>query len=88
MELRGKVTHKLQPFINEQGETKSQEFVIEHESGQYPKIACIKCFSKILPQLDTVHVGDDVTVKINVDAREYNGKYYNQLTAYEVKREF
>ena len=88
MELKGKVTHKLQPFINEQGETKSQEFVIEHESGQYPKSACIKCFSKMLPELDKVNIGDDVSVKINVDAREWNDKFYNQVTAYDIKTDF
>ena len=34
-----------------------------------------------------IQVGEVMTVHINIDAREYNGKYYNDIRAWKVTRE-
>jgi hypothetical protein len=34
-----------------------------------------------------IQAGEVMTVHINIDAREYNGKYYNDIRAWKVTRE-
>ena len=61
----------------------SREFVVETQ-GQYPNRACIKLFGQ--EKIDTypVKVGDVVTVSFDINASEYNGRWYNQLNAWNI----
>lgn len=87
MDISGKVIAVLQL---QQGTSKStnrewskQEFVIETQD-QYPKKVCFQLFGeervKMCPK-----VGDEVCVKFDVNAREYQGRWFNQIDAWSVE---
>lgn len=61
----------------------SREFVVETQE-QYPNRACIKLFGQEKIDKHPVNVGDIVTVSFDINASEYNGRWYNQLNAWNI----
>lgn len=86
MAIRGKVVaiNQLQSGVSKTKGTpwKKQEFVIETE-GQYPKKVA---FSLMNDKIDNANIQMGQTLEIEVDAqsREYNGRWYTELTAWRV----
>ena len=64
---------------------KVQEFVIEtHE--QYPKKCAFEVFGEDRLQQFNIQVGDELKVSFDIDAAEFNGRWYNRLRAWRVER--
>ncbi len=64
---------------------KMQEFVIEtHE--QYPRKCMFSVFGEDRLREFNIQVGEELTVSFDIDAREYNGRWYNDLRAWRVQR--
>ncbi len=87
MEISGKIIAVL-PLQSGQGRNglwRSQDFVIETD-GQYPKRACINLFNDRIDKFP-ITVGETVTVSFDIEAREYNGRWYNTVRAWNVKKE-
>lgn len=63
----------------------SREYVIEIP-GQYPKKMCFKIFGEDRLKQFNLHKDETVTVQFDIDAHEYNGRYYNEIQAYNVLR--
>ena len=63
----------------------SQDFVIEETKGAFPAKMVFSVFGK--EKLDTwnIAVGKHLRVHINVNAKEYNGKWYNSVQAWKVE---
>ena len=61
----------------------SREFVVETQE-QYPNRACLKLFGQEKIDKHPVNVGDIVTVSFDINASEYNGRWYNQLNAWNI----
>lgn len=82
MEITGtiKQINPVQVGQSAKGEWKKQEVIIETE-GQYPKTVCITLFND--KTNGTFQVGDVVKFDVNVDSREFNGKYYTTVTAFK-----
>ena len=59
----------------------SQEYVIE-VPGQYPR----KCVFRIFGEDRIKQMNEDVTVSFDIDAHEYNGRWFNEIRAYNVVR--
>ena len=63
----------------------SQEFVIEtHE--QYPRKCVFTVFGEDRLKEMNIEVGKEMTVSFDIDAHEYNGRWYNQIRAWNVSR--
>ena len=62
----------------------SQEFVME-VPGQFPRKICFRLFGQERINEAHVQVGDDVQVSFDIDAREYNGRWYNTVNAFRVQ---
>ena len=77
MEIKGKVTHILEPVTgtSAKGDWKKQTFVILEDKEQYPKSIAIDAFNKDLE----FKVGDVINVSINIESREYQGKWYTNV---------
>ena len=87
MELSGKVIAVLElqqgTSASSGKEWKRQAAVIETDD-QYPKKMVFDMFNdKIKP----LQIGEVITVHFNVDAKEWQGKWFNQLTAYKIESE-
>lgn len=64
----------------------AQEYVIEIP-GTYPKRVCFEVFGEERIKEFDIKVMDTLTVSFDIDAREYNGRWFNTLRAWKVVRE-
>lgn len=64
---------------------KIQEYVIETHD-QYPRKCCFNVFGAEKISQFNIQVGEELTVSFDIDAREYQGKYYNDIRAWAVNR--
>lgn len=85
MEIQGKITAILaeRAGVSARGEWKSQEFVITTQE-QYPRMICFQVFGADKIASFALQVGQTVNVGFDISAREYQGRYYNQLNAWKV----
>ena len=84
MEIAGKIISllPLQKGTGKNGEWKKQEFILETQSN-YPKKVCIALWGPKIDQFK-VKAGDIITAKIEVESREFNGKWYTDIKAYQI----
>ncbi|MGL4852394.1 MAG: DUF3127 domain-containing protein [Phocaeicola sp.] len=88
MELQGKVIAVLEPKggVSKTGnEWKVQEYVIETHD-QYPKKLCFEVFGNEKIDQFKIQMGEEVNVFFDVDAREWNGRWFNSIRAWKVER--
>ena len=88
MEITGKIIAVLpeRGGVSKTGnEWKTQEYVLEtHE--QYPKKICFNVFGADKIAQFNIQVGEEMTVSFDINAREYNGRWYNDIRAWKVER--
>lgn len=63
----------------------SQEYVIE-VPGTYPRKMMFNIFGEDRIKQFNIQVGEEITVQFDIDAREYNGRWYNDIRAYNILR--
>ena len=62
-----------------------QQYVIEtHE--QYPKKLCFDVFGEDKINQFNIQIGEELTVYLDINAREYQGRWYNSFRAWKVER--
>lgn len=87
MELQGKVIAALpeRSGVSARGEWKSQEFVIEYQEGQYPRHLVFTVFGADRLQRFNIQIGQTVLVAFDVDAHEWNGRWFTDIRAFDVR---
>lgn len=88
MEFTGKCIAVCQPKSGEKN-GKSwcvQEFVFEETEGQYQKKVCVTVFGEDRIKEFGIVVGEAYKVSFDIDAREYNGRWFNSIKAYKVEK--
>ena len=63
----------------------SQDYVIE-VPGQYPKKCLFRVFGEDRIKQFNIQMGEDITVSFDIDAHEFNGRWFNDVRAYNVQR--
>ncbi len=63
----------------------SQEYVIE-VPGQYPRKCLFRIFGEDRIKQFNIQMNEDVTIQFDIDAHEYNGRWFNEIRAYNVVR--
>ena len=63
----------------------SQDYVIE-VPGQYPKRCVFRIFGEDRIKQFNVQMNEDVTVQFDIDAHEFNGRWFNDVRAYNIIR--
>lgn len=90
MELTGKIIVALPErggvSARTGNEWKAQSFVLETINEQYPKKFVFDVFGADRLANFNIQVGDVMTVSFDIDAREYNGRWYNDVRAWKVDR--
>ena len=82
MEFTGKIIAILQPRggVSKSGnEWKSQEYVIE-DHGQYPRKMCFDVFGADKIEQFNIQMGEELTVSFDVDARQWQDRWFNCRT--------
>lgn len=90
MEIQGKIIQvlPLQSGIGKASgkEWKKQEYVLE-TIDQFPKKICFNLWGDAIDRAQ-LHEGEDVTVQIDIESREFNGRWYTDVKGWRVDRGF
>lgn len=70
---------------SQRGEWKSQSFVIETQE-QYPKHLCFEVFGADRITQFNIKCGETITVQFDIDARQYQDRWFNSIKAWNVIR--
>ena len=63
----------------------SQDYVIE-VPGQYPRKCLFRIFGEDRIKQFNIQMNEDVTVQFDIDAHEFNGRWFNDIRAYNILR--
>ena len=89
MEFTGKIIAILSPrggvSKTSGNEWKSQEYVIENHD-QYPRKMCFDVFGADKIEQFNIQMGEELTVSFDVDARQWNDRWFNSIRAWKVER--
>ena len=86
MELIGKIVQvlPLQSGTSKAGNPwQKQEYILETLGTQYPRKVCFELFGDNVNKFP-LQVGQEVTVSIDVESREFNGRWYTSVRAWNV----
>lgn len=91
MEITGKVVHAMEMRRGVSQRTgnpwASRDYVLEIPNGSYsPRHFVFTVFGEDRIKQFALRKDEEVTIKFDVDANEYQGKWYNKVTAYDVVR--
>ena len=87
LDITGKLVQlmPIQSGTSARGGWSKQEFIIETEE-QYPKKVCISLWGDKLKDIEGVQTGDTITVSINIESREFNGRWYTDIRAWRIQK--
>ena len=87
MDLQGKVIAVLpaREGTSARGPWKSQEYVIETHD-QYPKKMVFNIFGADRIEQFAIKAGEEINVSFDIDAHEYNGRWFNNVRAWNIQR--
>ena len=89
MELTGRIIVVLPPSSGVSARTgnnwMSQDYVIE-VPGQYPRKCLFRIFGEDRIKQFNIQQGEDLTVQFDIDAHEFNGRWFNDVRAYNIIR--
>ena len=63
----------------------SQDYVIE-VPGQYPRKCLFRIFGEDRIKQFNIQMNEDITVQFDIDAHEFNGRWFNDIRAYNILR--
>ena len=86
MEINGKIIELLPEQSGEStnGTWRKQQYILETGS-QYPKKICFMVWSDKIDEL-AIKQGENLSVSIDIESREYNGRWYTDVKAWKVTR--
>jgi len=85
MEITGRII-KAMPLQSGQGKNgpwKKQDYILEIPSEKFPKKVCITLWGDNIDKFN-IREGNNVTASIDVESREFNGKWYTDVKAWKV----
>jgi hypothetical protein len=88
MSLELKATFKKSlPLVSGQGKNgtwQKQDFIIE-TPGQYPKNVCCTLWGDKVNMLSSLNDGQEITVHLDLESREYNGRWYTDVKVWKLE---
>ena len=87
MEVSGKI-FKVLPLVTGEGRNgkwQKQELVLEMDSGKYPKKVLVSVWGDLVTN-NTFQEGSDISLEVDIESREYNGRWYTDVKAWRVNR--
>ena len=89
MEFTGRIIKALEPrggVSNRTGNPwKMQDFVIEETMGQFPKRMVFNVFGEENLTRFNIQEGQELTVSFDINAREYNGRWYTSIRGWKAE---
>ena len=89
MDLTGRIIAVMQPRSGVSSRTgnpwMTQEYVLE-VPGQYPRRMVFNIFGEDRIKQFNIQMNEDLTVQFDIDAREYQGRWFNDIRAFNIIR--
>lgn len=89
MELEGKIIQVLEARGGTSARTgtpwKVQSYVLEVPNGQYPRRMMFEVFGEDKIAQMNIQEGQDLKVSFDIDAHEYQGRWFNSIRAWKVE---
>lgn len=82
-DLTGKIKLIQEAKTFDSGFTK-REMVVVVEDGKYPQEINLEFVQEKVNLLDSLQIGQEVTVSFDIRGREYNGRYFNNLQGWKI----
>lgn len=85
MDIEGKIVIKLpeQSGASQKGPWVKQDIVIE-QTKELNKKMCITLWGDKVKEVSNLSIGDIVTIGVNIESREYNGRWYTEVRAWKI----
>jgi len=86
MELSGKIVQILpeQGGTSTKGSWRKRDYILELP-GTYPKKVCLTVWGDNIDQFN-MNMGDEVNASVDIESREYNGRWYTDVKAWKVEK--
>ncbi len=88
MNISGKIVEvlPLQSGMGRNGEWKKQAYIVEYNSNsQFPKKMMFSIWGDKISQFN-IQKDQMVSIDFDIDCREFNGRWYNDITAWRVSQ--
>ena len=87
MNLQGKIVEVREEQSGEsaKGPWRKQEYILETD-GQYPKQICFMAWNDKIDEF-AIKQNESVDVSIDLESREYNGRWYTDVKAWKVAKD-
>lgn len=89
MEFQGKIIwigDKRQGVSSKGTAWSSQDYAVQDATQKYPRTMCFNVFGEDRIKEFNIRMDEEVKVSFDIDARQYNGKFYNDIRAWKVER--
>lgn len=89
LEIEGVIHSLLAPTqgVSTRGSAwKKQDVIIETLEGEYSRKICVTFFGDKADECSKLVKGEKVKVSINIESREFNGKWYTNINAWKIDR--
>lgn len=88
LEIIGKLITMLpqQSGQGKNGTWTKQDFIIETQE-QFPKKVCISIWGDKAKDLEGFAIGETMKAGINIESREFNGKWYTDVKAWRIEKQ-
>ena len=60
-----------------------QSFILDTGS-EYNSEICIATFGENIEKLQNIKEGNEIEVSVNISSKEFNGKYYHNISAWKI----
>jgi hypothetical protein len=89
MDIKCKLLDKLavQSGTSARGPWSKQDFIVE-TLEQYPRKICMNVWGQDkVNELQGFNPGEMLTISVNIESREFNGRWYTDVRAWKIQRE-
>ena len=62
------------------------QYILEHEHGQYPRSIVFDVMGDDKINQMAIRQGEELVIHLNIDTREFNGRYFNNVECWKVER--
>ena len=86
MEIQGTLKQilRLESGESKSGKTWQKQTIIVETQESYPKLIAIEVSEKALSRLQDYSEGMTITCSINIESREYNGRWYTAIKCWKI----
>src|SRR5690625_4516388 len=87
LEITGKVQQILEVQKGEgaNGPWQKGGFVVEY-GDNFPKSVCCTVWGDRLSEVNALNIGDSVKVSLDIQSREYNGRWYTDVRPWRIEK--